>query len=189
MPKKEEIKITEHEFIYGGEVLFPNFKGIARQFNKEGDRNFCVLLNATQAEDLKNKGWPVKYLKPKDPNDNAPLQPYMQIKVSYKFTEPKVTLVINKDHKKKLTELHESTIDMLDSVNILFADIEINPYNWTLPNGTKGVSAYLTKMYVAIKLNPLEERYYDDADETGAEPSSAINNLFAQTDEVGLPFD
>jgi hypothetical protein len=50
----------------GVRLIFRNFKGEEGQYNREGVRNFGVILPAEIAEAMLNDGWNVKYLKPSE---------------------------------------------------------------------------------------------------------------------------
>lgn len=45
------------------ELKFRNFQGIPSKFNKEGKRNFCIVLDMEQASKMDSDGWNVKRLR------------------------------------------------------------------------------------------------------------------------------
>jgi len=148
MPKE----IKSNFLIENGKLLFRNFSGKEGQYNPEGMRNFCVLLEQTDATMLEKDGWNVRYLEPRDPDD--PLQPYLPVAVSYSYAPPLIT-VINSTGK---TILDEDAINILDWAEIEKVDLVIRPYNWE--HGKKrGVKAYLKTMYVTIVEDELEKKY------------------------------
>lgn len=136
-------------------MIFPNFAGKADTFNKEGDRNFSILLNEETAEQLINDGWNVKMLKPRD-EDEAP-RPYLQVAVSYKHRPPRIVLLTD---PKGRTSLDEDLIHLLDKAETEVVDVTLNPYNWEV-NGNRGVKAYLKVMYFKLKQDPLDIKYRD----------------------------
>lgn len=156
--------ITENIRIDNAEFTFrTNFSGRISEFNRDGQRNFCVSLDDKLAEDLLRDGWKVKYRKP-NPNDpDQYAQPFLQVRVSFDNEKyiPKVYMVTKRG--KKL--LNEFTIGQLDDANILNVDLSIRPHNYpAMPNRPAGVSAYLKSMYVTIAEDPLDEKYAEVTD-------------------------
>ncbi len=143
----------------GKAIRFRNFAGKPGKFNAEGDRNFCLLLNPDDADELQSEGFNVRYLNPREEGD-MPV-PYLPIKVGYggKGRPPKVVQIT----KRGKTELDEDSINNLDWADIEKADIAINPYKYDV-SGRKGIKAYLKTMYVTIVEDDFEERYYDVPD-------------------------
>ena len=52
-------------------LVFRNFSGKEGQYNREGDRNFAVILDNKTAELMLADGWNVKYLNSRD-EEEAP---------------------------------------------------------------------------------------------------------------------
>lgn len=147
-------------------IIFRNFAGKESKFNAKGKRNFCLILDNESAEDLKEIGWNIKYLNPRDPEE-AP-QPYIQVSVSYDNFPPKIWLISG----GKKTELTEDTVSVLDYAEIENVDIIIRPYTWEV-NGKGGIKAYVKNMYVTIVENEFERKYRnleDDSDDDGELP-------------------
>lgn len=142
-----------------GAIRFRNFEGKEGRYNKAGDRNFCLLLNPDDADDMSREGWNVRYLNPRDEGEEP--VPYIQIKVGFggKGRPPKVVLV--KSGKK--TNLDEDSVNILDWAEIKKADIAINPYHYNV-NGKSGIKAYLKTLYVTIDEDEFESMYYDIPD-------------------------
>ena len=157
----EERRVTENIKIEGARLMFRNFQGKASQFNAEGDRNFAVQIDAELAERLKDDGWNVKYLRPRQDDPEQHFQPYLNVKVRYGNIPP-IAVLINSRGKKRLTE---ETIDQLDWTMIKNCDVVIRPYNYPALNGRPaGVSAYLKSIYVTIMEDELDEKYADIPD-------------------------
>lgn len=140
-------------------LIFKNFSGKGDNYNREGDRNFAVIIDdPNAAEDLADAGWNVRPLVSKDP-DEEPTH-YIKVKVSFKVRAPKVRLLSN--HKQVF--LNENTISSLDFAKIEECGVVISPYMWEV-NGKRGISAYLDSMYAKIEDDPFADKYADYADE------------------------
>lgn len=139
-------------------LIFKNFSGKGDNYNREGDRNFAVIIDdPSVAEDLADAGWNVRPLVSKDP-DEEPTH-YIKVKVSFKVRAPKVRLLSN--HKQVF--LNENTISSLDFAKIEECGVVISPYMWEV-NGKRGISAYLDSMYAKIEDDPFADKYADYAD-------------------------
>lgn len=135
-------------------ILFRNFAGKEGQYNREGDRNFVLVLGTRDAEQMLSDGWNIKYLKKRE-EDDEPL-PYVQVAVSYKNRPPRIVLVTSKNK----TEVPEQLLPMLDWVEIASVDLIINPYSWSV-NGKSGIKAYLKSIFITIEEDRLEKKYAD----------------------------
>ena len=139
--------------IENARIIFRNFKGREERFNREGNRNFCVIIDdPITAQNLLNDGWNIKELRPRDDGDE--LKYYIQVTVSYKQRPPKVVMLT----KNRKTQLDEETIEILDYADIRNVDLTINTYPWEV-SGKTGVKAYLKTMYVTIEEDAIEEKY------------------------------
>lgn len=143
--------------IENAEIRFRNFSGKKGQYNPEGSRNFCVLLDDEIGKQLKADGWNVRYLKPIDPEDDP--RPYMQVAVRFDNYPPKIILVSS--HGKSIID--ENKVSMLDWAEFESIDLVINPSHYNV-NGKEGIKAYLKTMYATIVEDPFEAKYYDSPD-------------------------
>jgi hypothetical protein len=50
----------------GVRIIFRNFSGKEGKYNREGDRNFAVLLDDKTAHAMAEDNWNVKWLKPRE---------------------------------------------------------------------------------------------------------------------------
>ena len=135
-------------------IVFRNFAGKESKFNPKGKRNFCLLLDHDSAYEMKEQGWNIKELAPRDDGDDP--QPYIQVAVAFENYPPNVWLISG----KKKTKLDEDTVSVLDYAEIENVDLIINPSRWEV-SGKSGIKAYLKTMYVTIVENEFEKKYKD----------------------------
>lgn len=141
----------------GVTTIFRNFAGKESDFNPEGKRNFCVLLDDEIANAMAEDGWNVKWLEPReDADEGEARQAFLQIKMRYdKGRPPKIVLITSRGQ----THLEEEDVDMLDWADIKNVDLIFRPFPWTMADGRSGLSAYLQSMYVTIQEDVLEQKY------------------------------
>ena len=156
--------VKENITIEGARIVFRNFSGKEGRFNPPGKKNFCVLLDNELASNLKDDGWNVKWLKPREEDDEP--QAYIQVSVNFDTIPPKIVLVTSSGKQV----LDDKTVSILDWAEIANVDIIIRPYNWEMADGMKGVKAYVKSMYVTIVEDEFEKKYSNV-------PDSAINTL------------
>jgi hypothetical protein len=147
-------------------IIFRNFAGKEGQYNRAGDRNFCLLLDFDLAEQMLQDGWNVKALKQREPDD--PPQPYLPVSVSFKGRPPKISLITFNGCRHSSQEeclrrhrrnpLEEEMVEIVDMVDIASVDLIINPYEWAV-SGKSGVKAYLKTMFVTLHEDALEIKY------------------------------
>lgn len=134
-------------------IIHRNFSGAGSKFNREGDRNFSLVI---EDQDLANKlieeGWNVKIKEPRDEGDI----PFMYLPVKVKFSDrgPSVYLKSGPENCVRLTE---DMIDCLDDIDILGVDLDIRPYDWDV-NGKSGRTAYLQSIYVTQEVDRFAKR-------------------------------
>ena len=133
-------------------IAFRNFAGKEDLYNREGNRNFAIFLDETQAQQFSDDGWNVKYLKAREEGDEQ--QAYLQVAISYKNRPPKIGMVTS----RVISYLDEAQLEILDWVDIETADITINPYTWAVSEKT-GVKAYLATLFIKIEEDYLQEKW------------------------------
>lgn len=139
-------------------IVFRNFAGRGDKFNREGDRNFCLVIeNEEDAYRLKDLGWNVKIKAAREEGD----APFMYMKVNVKFSD-RGPVVYLKSGDRRAVELDEDSIGCLDNIDIAGIDLDIRPYDWTRPDGASGRTAYLDSMHVTQQVNRFAARYSED---------------------------
>lgn len=135
-------------------IIYRNFTGVGSKFNREGDRNFAVVIpDEETANELVANGWNVKIKPPRD-EDDAPFM-FLPVKIKFNDRGPDVYLLTG----KKLNKLDEESIACLDNVDIVSVDLDIRPYDWDV-NGKTGRTAYLK----SIKVTQEIDRFAMDCD-------------------------
>ena len=145
-------------------IIFKNFEGRGDKFNREGDRNFSMLIeDENTANALIKEGWNVKIKPGREEGDD----PFMRLPVKVKFTDygPNVYLVTG----NRRNELDEESIGCLDNIEIESVDMDIRPYDWEV-NGRTGRTAYLQSMEVVQRIDRFAARY----SENGADGESKL---------------
>jgi hypothetical protein len=130
-------------------IIWKNFSGRGDRFNREGDRNFHLVIPDQETCDaLQNDrnqygdSWNVKIKPPREDGDTPFM--HMLVKVKFNGRGPNVYLVSG----SKQVPLTEDTISCLDDIDIESVDLGIRPYDDTLPNGKSFRTAYLSAMRV-----------------------------------------
>ena len=133
-------------------IIFRNFAGKEGQYNREGDRNFAVVLPFDVAEQMLADGWNVRYLEAREEGDAD--TPYISIAVNFKNRPPRVVLLTSTTR----TQLDEESVEVLDWADIQSADLIARGYDWSV-NGKTGTKAYLQSLFVTIEEDALERKY------------------------------
>lgn len=149
--------------IDGARIIYRNFSGRETKFNREGERNFCVVIEDQETADrLIDEGFNVKIKQPREEGES----PFMYMKVNVKYhpktsdlarLNPTAVLISGRNRNT----LDEESICCLDSIDIANVDMDINGSNWEA-NGRSGRSAYLSKIYVTQEIDRFAARYAED---------------------------
>lgn len=148
--------------IENAKLVWPNFSGEETQYNRKGDRNFCLILEPSLAEQMAADGWNVKTTKEREVDgETMGGDFYIQVTVGYKGRPPRIVMIGGTSGQR--TELGEDLVALLDDVEMQNVDVIFRPYNWVMREGTpqeaRGVKAYLQTLYVTIVENYLDLKY------------------------------
>ena len=142
-------------------IIYRNFAGAASKFNRDGDRNFSIVIpDQEMADALVNEGWNVKIKAPREDGD----VPFMTLPVKVKFNDrgPNVYLQTG----NRMNRLDEDSIACLDQIDIVSVDLDVRPYDWGLYEGTKdekrGRSAYLQSIKVVQDVDRFASRFAEE---------------------------
>lgn len=133
-------------------MIWRNFEGREDQFNREGNRNFTVVLDDKTADQLQEDGWNVKIKTGKEDGDEN--FNVLNVAVSFKVRPPQIFLMTSRGR----TKLDEETCALLDDAELKIVDMMLRPYEWYV-NGKSGRKAYLHSLYVTIEENYLDLKY------------------------------
>ena len=132
-------------------IIWKNFTGRGDRFNREGDRNFHLVIPDQETCELlqndRNKygdGWNVKIKPAREEGDT----PFMHMLVKIKFTGRGPNVYLDRGADREPLLLTEDTISCLDEMDILSVDLDVRPYDDQLPNGNTFRTAYLSAMRV-----------------------------------------
>lgn len=137
-------------------IMFRNFRGEGDRFNREGDRNFVLIIpNEEIADALAKEGWNVKIKDPREEGDTPFI--YLPVKVKFNDRGPQVYLVTGNRHNR----LTEESIGMLDDIDIASVSMDIKPYDWEV-NGKTGRTAYLQTIEVFQEIDRFAAKYAEE---------------------------
>lgn len=135
-------------------IIFKNFSGKEKDFNRAGDRNFCILLSQETADELIAQGLNIKSRVPNNDPEGERIF-YLPTTVKYnEYYSPKIYIIAN----NKKTLLEEENVNILDWAEIETLDIVVRLREWEVA-GKTGIKAYVKSMYATIVLDEFEEKY------------------------------
>ena len=142
----------------GARIIYRNFAGAPSKFNREGDRNFAVIVpSQDDCDELLEAGWNVKIKEPREGyEDDGPFM-FLPVKVKFNNRGPGVYLECG----EKVQQLDEETIQILDDIDISSVNLVIRPYDWEV-NGKTGRTAYLQAIQVVQNIDPYGAKYYEE---------------------------
>lgn len=128
-------------------ITYKNFSGEGSKFNREGDRNFSLIIDDPDlADQLIAEGWNVRIREGRDEDE----PPFMHLPVKVKFNDRGPNVYLQSGSNR--VTLDEGSISCLDNIDILNIDLDIRPYDWNV-NGKSGRTAYLHAMCVTQQVD------------------------------------
>lgn len=143
-------------------ICFRNFSGQGDRFNREGDRNFALVIDDQEIADAllndKNEFGAAWNVHIKDPREEGEA-PFMFLKVKVKFNDRGPNIFLKSGRRRK--RLTEETVECLDHIRISNIRLDIRPYDG---DGSLGPfrSAYLQAMEVVQEVDRFEEEYAEE---------------------------
>ena len=137
-------------------IVFRNFRGEGGPYNREGDRNFALVIpNKDIADELIKDGWNVKIKEAREEGD----QPFIFLTVKVKFNDigPHIYLKTG----KAVNKLDEETVSCIEDIDIRSVNLDIRPYDWDI-NGKTGRTAYLQSMEIIQEIDRFAARYAEE---------------------------
>lgn len=143
---------------------FRNFRGEKRKFNDEGKRNFNLALDIPEEDldDLAGTGLKIKELPANEEYNDAPVR-FVKVNVAYGGQRPPQLFLVS---GKKLKELSENELALLDAARFTNVDLVIRTYH----KDENSTTLYLQKGYFTIEQDPISSKYADmDVDDDDEE--------------------
>ena len=150
-------------------ITHRNFEGRASKYNREGDRNFSVIIpnqfiidicddpdipdGVTVADYLADLGWNLKKKPPREEGESEFI--FLPVKINM---NGRTNVYLQSG--RKMVKLDEDTIDIIDNLDIEECDLDIRPYDWHV-NGKEGRAAYLQSMKVVQRVDRFSEEFDD----------------------------
>lgn len=150
-----EKQFIEDLVLTDSRIIHRNFEGRQTRFSRQGDRNFSVVIAAENVEALREAGWKVKELPPREDIEGSEPFYFIDVRVNMGSARPpKIYLCTS----KKKTLLDEDSVATIDAAEIKSVDMVLHPYIWETSSGS-GVKAYLKTMYVTIEEDVFADKY------------------------------
>ncbi len=147
--------------VENAKLIYRNFSGKASQFQPEGKRTCSIILDEEQATQFLELGMNCKQMRIREDEDGNPEPQMYHLPLEAKFANypPDIYIVMDDGSDNPwLKKLNEDTVACLDYSRITNCDLQIQPYNYEFA-GRSGVKAYISKMYVTLEMDDLEDRY------------------------------
>lgn len=129
-------------------ITYRNFSGAPGPYNREGDRNFSLILppDTELLDRLQAEGWSIKVKPPR--NEDEDIRALLPVKIKVTDRGPNVYLKSGNN----LIKLDADRMSILDNIDILSVDLDIRPYDWEM-NGKSGRTAYLQSIRVTQRID------------------------------------
>lgn len=170
-PHRFDNFVTDHPVFKNVRPVFQtNFEGRVTNGNPQGRRTFCIRIDDSGvADQLHDQGWNVKTRYSRDDPNEVDFY-YLEVEASYrnptgdpsKDSRFKPTIV-QVTQSGVATTLDESTVGLLDDMEIIKMNVKLRPYNWyDDKTKTEHVKAYLQKMKVLVEDDPFDDDSFGD---------------------------
>ncbi len=156
-------------------IRFKNFTGRGDKYNREGDRNFSMVISGGVLDDGNSRrnvtaeemadalmndvnqygvGWNVKIKAPREEGDD----PFIYLPIKLKFNErgPKIYLKSGRN----VVPLSEETVGTLDNMNIVSIDLDIRPYDGDIQGPFR--AAYVQSLWVTQEVDRFAARFAEE---------------------------
>lgn len=153
-PKKDQSVELE-----GVRLIFKNFAGRRDKFNDEGRRNFAIVLDRKQADELASQGYNVKSRPPRQEGDDELFYLKLHVVFNTAGRPPRVVMVTSKNQ----TRLDADIVDLLDDMDVERANVRFRGWEYDAENNPGKKSAYLQTLYAVVHEDPLAEEFSDRA--------------------------
>ena len=146
--------------IENAKIILRNFSGKPTEYNPNGGHRTCGVLlpesySAEMVDILREEGWNIRETKVRD--EYQVPRYFIPVEFKYGFRPPKI-VIMDEEDRNTMVEIGEDEIDSLDWMDIEYADVMLNPYEWSV-RGTSGVKAYVSSMYVHRVVDELSQKY------------------------------
>lgn len=152
----EPMRLTVREAV----LINRNFSGRKTDYNEEGNRNFCIVLDWEHAAKLKEDGWLVKYdsrIEKGEPiEEGTEKNPFLPAHLGYAFRPPKVIMIPPNGNKIRLDE---EDLNNLDWADIIRADVVVTARHWEKA-GRAGMKTWVKTLVVWIDEDELEAEHH-----------------------------
>lgn len=128
-------------------IIYRNFAGAPSKYNREGDRNFAIVIPTVEMADLlASQGWNVKRKPPREEGGDE----FMFLPVKMKFNDwgPKVYL----DTGDTRNVLDATNVGILDQIEFERVDLDVRPSRQTV-QGVEYQTAYVQTIRVQQRLD------------------------------------
>lgn len=150
--------------IENAEIIYPNFSGREGRYNREGDRNFSVLIPEVPGlvDKLAAEGWNVKpYYQNNEPTGRSYIS---GVSINFKYYIPPEIHYVSGGRDIVLTEetLSGRIAAQLDGRGAEKVDVSIRPREWERADGSKGIKGYVDEMRIVAKKSLFSSDYVDE---------------------------
>lgn len=150
--------------IEDAKLLWPNFSGRPDRFsrNEPVPPNTNVTLKKDVADKLRELGVNVREPKIDPDREGLDLDPFVKVRFNYSGrSEPRVTMLMGDPAETPAARmprqvLDRSTVKLLDTANIISADLVVNTYQ---APGSDSTTLYADSAYIFVRPSPLDLKY------------------------------